>query len=192
VSTRPFRFGVIVEVGHDGQAWLDGVRRAEDLGNSTLLIRDQFGPDFFGRRLAPFSALMAAAAPTRALRVGTLVSGQRLPSPRRSGQRRGHARPPVGRLELGPGAGWLRKEYAQTGLSFDPAGVRVDRLEAAILVFKGLLASGAVDVSGATTASTASKASPSLCRCRIRPSSSAQGARGCSLWPGGRPTSSAS
>lgn len=135
---------------------------------------------------------MAAAAPTRTLRVGTLVIDN-------------DDRHPVvlardaatldllsgGRLELGPGAGWLRKEYAQAGLSFDPAGVRVERLEEAIIVLKGLFAGGAVDVSGATTASTASKASPSLCRCRIRPSSSAQGARGCSLWPGGRPTSSA-
>ena len=33
-----------------------------------------------------------------------------------------------GRLELGLGAGWLRTDYDQSGIAFDPPGVRVDRL----------------------------------------------------------------
>jgi probable F420-dependent oxidoreductase len=43
-----------------------------------------------------------------------------------------------GRLELGIGAGWLRAEYQQAGMAFDTAGVRVQRLEEAIHVIKGL------------------------------------------------------
>ena len=37
-----------------------------------------------------------------------------------------------GRFELGIGAGWLKEEYDQTGIPFDPAGVRISRMEEAI------------------------------------------------------------
>src|SRR6266699_3701433 len=45
-----------------------------------------------------------------------------------------------GRLEPGLGAGFLRQEYEQAGLPFDPPGVRVSRLEESLRVLKGLLA----------------------------------------------------
>src|SRR5262249_61402975 len=37
-----------------------------------------------------------------------------------------------GRFELGLGAGWLRAEYDQAGLVFEPPGVRVGRLQEAV------------------------------------------------------------
>lgn len=43
-----------------------------------------------------------------------------------------------GRLELGLGAGWLRNEYDQAGLAYDSAGVRIERLDEAIQIIKGL------------------------------------------------------
>ena len=45
-----------------------------------------------------------------------------------------------GRFELGLGAGWLRSEYDQAGMSYDSAGVRVSRLAEAVKVLKGLFA----------------------------------------------------
>ena len=65
---RRFRFGVQAHIATTGAEWADLARRAEDLGYSTL-----FMPDHFGDQLAPVPALMAAAAATTTLRVGTLV-----------------------------------------------------------------------------------------------------------------------
>lgn len=139
MSHHPFRFGVINEQMKEPAAWFDHVRRIEALGYATLLLRDHFVPDFFGDQYAPLPALMAAASVTTTLRLGTMVIDN-------------DYRHPVllakeaatldllsgGRFELGMGAGWLRTEYEQAGLPFDRAGARIDRLEEAIKVIKGL------------------------------------------------------
>lgn len=84
---------------------------------------------------------MAAADATKTLRVGSLVFSN-------------DYRHPVvlakeaatldvlsgGRFELGIGAGWLRSEYEQTGITFDPPGMRVERLQEALHILKGIFA----------------------------------------------------
>jgi alkanesulfonate monooxygenase SsuD/methylene tetrahydromethanopterin reductase-like flavin-dependent oxidoreductase (luciferase family) len=45
-----------------------------------------------------------------------------------------------GRFELGVGAGYLRSEYQQAGITFDPATVRVARLAESIRILRALLA----------------------------------------------------
>jgi probable F420-dependent oxidoreductase len=42
-------------------------------------------------------------------------------------------------LELGLGAGWMRTDYDQSGISYDSPAVRVERFEEAVAVIKGLL-----------------------------------------------------
>ncbi len=42
-----------------------------------------------------------------------------------------------GRLELGIGAGWMRSDYDQAGLLFDPPGARLARLREAVEVLRG-------------------------------------------------------
>jgi alkanesulfonate monooxygenase SsuD/methylene tetrahydromethanopterin reductase-like flavin-dependent oxidoreductase (luciferase family) len=125
---RPFRFGVIGEAITSRERLLDAAHRAEELGYSTLLLRDHFVPEPFGDQLAPLVALTAAAGATRTLRVGSLVLDN-------------DYRHPVvlakeaatldllseGRFELGIGAGWLRDEYERAGMPFDPPAVRVGR-----------------------------------------------------------------
>jgi probable F420-dependent oxidoreductase len=105
------------------------------------LLRDHFIREPFGDQLAPMVALMAAAAATTRLRVGSLVLDN-------------DYRHPVllakevatldllseGRFELGLGAGWLREEYERAGIPFDPPAVRVSRLEESLHILKGLLA----------------------------------------------------
>jgi probable F420-dependent oxidoreductase len=142
---RRFRFGVQASTATTGEAWSALARRAEDLGYSTL-----FMPDHFGDQLAPVPALMAAAAATTTLRVGTLVLDNDYKHPlvlakelatidRLSG----------GRLEFGLGAGWMATDYAESGIPLDPPGVRVDRFEEGLAVVKGLFAPGPFSFDGA-------------------------------------------
>ena len=140
MGQRRFRFGVVGEGIRDGEQLLDQARRAEQLGYSTLLLRDHFVREPFGDQLAPMVALTAAAAATRTLRVGTLVLDNDYRHPALLAKEA--ATLDVlsgGRFELGIGAGWLREEYEQAGIPFDPPGVRVDRLEESIQVIKRLL-----------------------------------------------------
>jgi probable F420-dependent oxidoreductase len=46
-----------------------------------------------------------------------------------------------GRLELGLGAGWMRSDYEESGIAYDPPGVRVDRFEEGVAIITGLLES---------------------------------------------------
>jgi probable F420-dependent oxidoreductase len=136
---RKFRFAAQLSKAPDGTAasWADQARKAEDIGYSTLLM-----PDHFGDQLAPVPALMAAADATSTPRVGTLVFDN-------------DYRHPVvlakeaatldvlsgGRLELGLGAGWMRTDYEESGIAYDPPGVRVDRFAEGVAVIAGLLSS---------------------------------------------------
>ena len=53
-----------------------------------------------------------------------------------------------GRLELGPGAGWLRTDYDVIGLPFDAPAVRIERLEEAIELIKRLFGDAPVTFAG--------------------------------------------
>lgn len=149
ISPKPFRFGVINETPLPAEQWFAHVRRIEELGYSTFLIRDHLTPDFFGDQFAPLIALTAAAGVTSRLHLGTLVIDNDFRHPALlakevatldllSG----------GRFELGLGAGWMRREYDAAGLPYDRAGVRIDRLDESIAVLKGLLAEGAFSHDG--------------------------------------------
>ena len=73
MSTRPFRFEVINEQMLAPGAWLAHVRRMEQLGYDTFLIRDHLVPDYFGEQYAPLVALAAAAGVTERIHLGTMV-----------------------------------------------------------------------------------------------------------------------
>jgi probable F420-dependent oxidoreductase len=49
---------------------------------------------------------------------------------------------------MGIGAGWLKHEYEQSGIPFDPAAARVDRMIEAVAVMKALWADGACAFAG--------------------------------------------
>jgi probable F420-dependent oxidoreductase len=149
IVQRPFRFGVINETTLPPAEWIAHVRRVEELGYATFLIRDHFVPDFFGDQLAPIAALMAAANATSTLRVGTMVFDNDYRHPALLAKEAATLdQLSGGRLELGLGAGWLRSEYDQAGLPFEPAGRRIDRLEEALHVLKGLFADDPLTYAG--------------------------------------------
>lgn len=146
---RQFRFGVVGESVGTSADLVDSARRAEDLGYDTLLLRDHFVAEPFGHQLAPLIALTAAAGATSRLRVGTLVLANDYRHPVLLAKEA--ATLDVlsgGRLELGLGAGWLSAEYAAAGLTFDPAGDRVGRLEESIRLLKALFEGGPVTFEG--------------------------------------------
>src|SRR6202451_2522576 len=134
---RKFRFAAQLSKAPDGSArsWAAQARKAEDLGYSALLM-----PDHFGDQLAPVPALAAVAGATTTLRMGSLVFGN-------------DYRHPVvlakeaatldvlsgGRFELSLGAGWMRTDYEQAGITYDTPRVRVERFEEAVQVIQGLL-----------------------------------------------------
>src|SRR6266508_3040954 len=141
IMQRRFRFGVINESMYPADAWVDHVRHIEALGYATFLIRDHFVPDFFGDQYAPIAALMAAANVTTTLRVGSLVLDNDYRHPVMLAKEAATLDLfSEGRFELGLGAGWARQEYEQAGMPVDAAGVRIDRLEEALQIVKGLFA----------------------------------------------------
>jgi len=153
---RKFRFGVQVSTATSAKEWAELARKCEDLGFSTL-----FMPDHFGDQLAPVPALMAAADATTTLNVGALVFDNDYKHPVVLAKEM--ATMDIlsdGRLEIGIGAGWMATDYEQSGIPYDPPGVRVDRMVEGIAVMKGLFADGPYDFQGDHYAISAMDALP--------------------------------
>ena len=106
-------------------------------------------PDHFTDQLAPVPALMSVADATSKLRVGALVWDN------------DYKHPVVlakelatmdllsdGRLELGIGAGWMISDYEQSGIPYERAGLRIDRMIEGIDVMKGCFAEGEFSYAG--------------------------------------------
>ena len=140
---RPFRFGVQLQSLPAGD-FAAPLRRIEELGYSTV-----FWPDHFHPMWEPVAALAAAAAVTKRLRVGSLVYGI-------------DYRHPVvlakaaatiqllsgGRHEFGLGAGWMQSDYDQAGMRYDPAAVRIERLEEALRIIRSMWSEAKTSFSG--------------------------------------------
>jgi probable F420-dependent oxidoreductase len=125
--------------------WRDRARAAEGLGYSALYVTDHFDAQF-----GPLVALTVAAEATETLHVGTLVLNNDLRNPvvlAKEIASLGLAA--EGRIEVGLGAGWLRTDYEETGIGYDPAGVRVDRLAESLTIMKSLWSEGETTFEGA-------------------------------------------
>ncbi|MFC4119231.1 TIGR03621 family F420-dependent LLM class oxidoreductase [Nonomuraea zeae] len=136
---RRIRFGAVVREAGSAKEWAEKARRLEGAGFDVLLVPDHL----VGPRFAPIAALTAAACATERLRVGTLVFANDFRHPAVLAKEA--ATLDVlsgGRLEVGIGTGWMAVDYAGAGLPLEPPGVRVDRLEEALAVLKGLWGDG--------------------------------------------------
>lgn len=144
MNKKPFRFAAQIATADSAQAWKEKARAIEAAGYSTVFI-----PDHFEHLFAPFTALMCAADATTTLRVGTLVFDNDFRHPAVLAKEAATLDLlSDGRLELGIGAGWLISEYEKTGMTYDPVGVRISRMEEALVVIKGLFADGDFSYSG--------------------------------------------
>ncbi|MCA1839028.1 MAG: LLM class flavin-dependent oxidoreductase [Actinomycetota bacterium] len=126
----------------------DWALRAERLGFDSAWLSDHLfldlskygGSDVPQPTMEAFTTLAALAAETSTIRIGCMVACSDLRSPTlvakmattidlisRS------------RFEIGLGAGWYEREFAAAGISFDPPGERVARLEETVQIVKGLI-----------------------------------------------------
>ena len=143
-TQRPFRFGVQVNGTGSRQEWVDLARRVETNGYSTLTM-----PDHFTDQLAPVPALQCAADATSTLRLGALVYDNDYKHPVVLAKEL--ATMDVlsdGRVEIGLGAGWMVTDYEQSGIPYDPPGVRVSRFIEGLAVIKGALGDGPFSFAG--------------------------------------------
>ena len=142
--THPFRFGAELRLPLPGLTWAQTAQRVEELGYSALVVPDHFQDEF-----APGPALAAAAAATTTLRLGAHVYCNDYRHPVMLAKEM--ATLDVlsnGRMDLGLGAGWMRSDYEEAGLDYDPPGVRIDRLIEALPIVRGLLGDGPVTFEG--------------------------------------------
>jgi probable F420-dependent oxidoreductase len=141
---RPFRFTVQASrLGHPDEL-VPLARKSEDLGVSALTVADHLDDP-----LAPIAALMAVAAATTTLRVGSLVFANDYRHPVVLAKEA--ATVDVlsgGRLEFGLGAGWMAHDYASAGITMDRPGVRIERLEEALQVVLAMWSDGPVEFQG--------------------------------------------
>lgn len=136
-AMRPFRFLADIRDVADARRLTERARKAEAIGYDGVVITDHLGIE----QLAPMPALAVVAAATERLRIGTFVLNNDLRHPAVLAQ--DLATLDVlsgGRLDVGLGAGWNRPEYAASGIAFEHGARRVERLEEAIAVLKGLFA----------------------------------------------------
>ncbi|HYZ38490.1 MAG TPA: LLM class F420-dependent oxidoreductase [Pseudonocardiaceae bacterium] len=120
---KRFRFSYNIFGIQSRDDFAEKCRRAERQGYDTVFASDHLGVT------APFPALVAAAAVTQQLRVGTLVLNAPFWNPTLLA--REIATTDVltgGRLEVGLGAGHMKWEFDEAGIEWGPFGARVERL----------------------------------------------------------------
>jgi len=147
MSDPRFRFGVVAAQSASGDDWAAKARQVEMHGYSTLVV-----PDGLAHVYAPLPALVAAAAATTSLRLGTYVIDNDYRHPVMLAKEAATVDfLSGGRLELGVGAGRpnAAADNAMLGRSFDSGGTRVERLVEALSIIKPLLAGEQVSFSGA-------------------------------------------
>lgn len=143
---KPFRFGVQCSSPPDVSkaSWTALARRLEGIGAYRMTVSDHLDD-----QLAPIAALMAAADATTTLRVGALVLCNDYRHP--AVMAKEAATLDIlseGRFELGLGAGWMTTDYQHAGIPLDPPSVRIDRLEEAVQIVRGLFSDGSCTFHG--------------------------------------------
>jgi alkanesulfonate monooxygenase SsuD/methylene tetrahydromethanopterin reductase-like flavin-dependent oxidoreductase (luciferase family) len=157
--------------------WLAAVRRLEEVGFHEVVVADHFTD---GYDTEPMVALTAVATATNRLRVRPSVLGVDYRHPVLV-HRMAATLDVVsdGRLGIGMGSGWMTSDYAAAGIPLDAPGERVDRLEEAIAVVKGLFADEPFSFSGEHYVIRDLDGCRSRCSVRTRRSSSAAGVLAC-------------
>jgi probable F420-dependent oxidoreductase len=141
---RPFQFLVGVRGILDRGFLVDRSRIAESVGFSGLTVHDHLAEG-----LAPVPVLTAVAMATERLRLYPLVLNNDLRHPAVVAQELATLDVlSAGRVVVGIGAGWNATEYFGAGIPFDPPGIRIERMQEAIGIIRGLFGVGPVTTAG--------------------------------------------
>ena len=134
---RPFRFGQLAMRPAATRAeWLERARRAEAQGFATFQVSDHFDRS----PAAPLLTLAAVAQATSTIGLGTLVLNNDLRQPAVLAKELATLDVLCdGRLEVGIGAGWMTADYEVSGIPFEPAGRRVDKLAGTLAILTATL-----------------------------------------------------
>jgi probable F420-dependent oxidoreductase len=139
-----FRFALQASGAASPAAWKELARKTEDLGYCTLYM-----PDHLDDQWAPMIALTVAAEATTVLRVGTLVLDNDFRHPVVLAKEAATLDLVTnGRFEFGMGAGWQRTDYDQSGISMEPAAMRIERLAESLEIMRALWGKGRADFVG--------------------------------------------
>ena len=124
--------------------WRALCRRAETTGYAGISISDHFSA-----QLAPIPALAAAAAITERVRLGFNVLANDFRHPAMLAKELATIDVlSEGRLVAGIGAGWMTQDYHATGIALDRPGLRIERLEEAVAILRGLWSDGPFSFAG--------------------------------------------
>lgn len=153
---HPFRFAVHSSIAPTMAAWREHARQAEELGYSALYVTDHFDAQF-----GPLVAATVAAEATSTLHIGTLVLNNDLRNPVVLAKEIATLTLAAeGRIEVGLGAGWLRSDYEETGIAYDDARTRIDRLTESLTVMTSLWREGETSFAGQHYAVTGTRCDP--------------------------------
>jgi probable F420-dependent oxidoreductase len=115
-----FRFGVNLRSVESRDQWITKCRRAEELGYDVITVPDHLG------MASPFPALAVAAAVTKRPRIGPMVLNVPFYNPALLARDIAATAGLSGdRLDLGLGAGHMKREFDDAGLPFHRAAERI-------------------------------------------------------------------
>lgn len=152
-TTHPIRFGI--QTGQQNVEWaslLDLWRHADGWGYDSLWNFDHFYPIFAkpeGSCLEGWTSLAALSQATKRATVGTLVNGNTYRHPSLTAKMTAtldHVS--GGRFVLGLGSGWFELEHQTLGFDFKDIPRRLQSLDEALQIIRGLLTQEKTTVAG--------------------------------------------